>query len=92
MPKPLLKAPQLDPRPSRLPDPSPPRVAPWGQGDIEWADSPARLLHERLIETFAPPAPASADETLSPRMKLAILVGASAALWVVIGATVAVIV
>ncbi len=48
-----------------------------------WAESPARILHERLVQSFATPRP---DETLLPaRVRLAILLGSVTVLWSVIG-------
>ncbi|QKR99447.1 hypothetical protein F9288_07160 [Sphingomonas sp. CL5.1] len=60
-------------------------------GDLAWTASPARQLHDRLLESFSYPAAAAAEKTLSRRQRLAILVGATAFLWSLIGATAAAI-
>lgn len=91
MPKPLAKAIASAPIHSSAPYPHARSVAPIRDDAIEWAHSPARLLHERLIATFAPPLPQEPSETLSPREKLIILVGTSAALWLMIGIAVAMV-
>lgn len=44
------------------------------------ADSPARLLHQRLLETFAPPEPAAVDQWPGA-VRLAVILGASLVLW-----------
>ena len=67
------------------------RVLAIDEGSVEWAESPARLLHARLAATFVAPPPASMDEALSPRAKVAIMLGSTAFLWTVIIGTVAVI-
>lgn len=50
-----------------------------------WAESPARLLHERLVEAFAPEAE-TVDTRLSARTRLAVLVAATLLPWAVIAA------
>lgn len=52
---------------------------------IDWAESPARLLHERLAESFAPPEP-TADDRLPGAVRVAVILGSSLALWAMIGA------
>lgn len=67
-----------------------PQLLALGDGPVTWADSPARQLHARLAATFvAPPPPA--DDLLSPRAKLAIMVGSTAFLWAVVAMLVALI-
>ena len=55
--------------------------------DVTPTDSPARLLHERLVESFASPA-ARAETRLSGSARLAILCGSAALLWTAIGGAV----
>lgn len=78
------------PEPATEPLPVPPAGAiatPIGDGSVAWSESPARLLHDRLVATFVTPAaaPLPAGPVLSPRAKLGIVLGASAALWSLIG-------
>lgn len=72
---------------------SPPtaRVLAIDEGSVEWAESPARLLHARLAATFVTPPPSTTDETLSPRAKVAIMLGSTSFLWAVIVGTVVVL-
>ncbi|WP_419809253.1 hypothetical protein [Sphingomonas sp.] len=58
-------------------------IARWGDGAGP-VDSPARLLHQRLIESFEP-APSAARE-LSARTRLAIVSGAVLLPWIAAGA------
>lgn len=67
-----------------------PQVLALGDGPVAWADSPARQLHARLAATFVAPPPPM-DDTLSPRVKLAIMLGSAAFLWVLVIAAVAAI-
>ncbi len=52
---------------------------------IDWADSPARLLHERLVESFSLPEP-TADDRLPGAVRVGVIVGSSLLLWALIGA------
>ena len=61
-----------------------PEVVTLAEGDVAWAASPARDLHARLIESFAPVLPRP-DVVLSPRQRTLILVGSTALLWAAIG-------
>ncbi|MFM9827785.1 MAG: hypothetical protein ACKVOB_03445 [Sphingomonas sp.] len=54
---------------------------------IDWVESPARLLHERLVASYSRQAHV-ADEHLPGATRIAIILGASSALWVLIGAIV----
>lgn len=85
MPQPLAKSPLAAAPSSPVARPSSGPILPLGTDSVVWTESPARLLHERLVATFAPPVEAARPETLSPRAKLAILVGSSAMLWLAIG-------
>lgn len=82
--------------PDVTPVPAPPpaaRVLTIDEGPVEWAESPARLLHARLAATFVTPPPRpSSDDALSPRAKVAIMLGSTAILWAaLIGAVAAVV-
>ncbi len=57
-----------------------------GDGFLDGAASPARMLQERLLDVIEPARPA--DEKWAPRKTIAVAVGASAALWALIGLTV----
>lgn len=83
MPRPLAVTTEFASSPAR-PVPSAASVVSFGEERVDWAESPARLLHERLIATFSPPASPIVDDALPLRTKLAIIVGTSAALWAVI--------
>lgn len=65
-----------------LPLPDSPRVVALGAAPAERGGSPARALHEQLVDTFAP-APAATDR-LPPRTRLFVIVGAVAAPWAAI--------
>lgn len=83
-----LPAVEPDVAPVAAPPPAA-RVLTIDEGSVEWAESPARLLHARLAATFVAPPPPSMDEALSPRAKVAIMLGSTAFLWTVIIGTVA---
>lgn len=89
MPQPLAKGPHFEPMAAQPVDVSARLVAPLGTDQVQWSESPARLLHERLVATFVAPPPAPSPESFSPRVKLAILVSSSAILWIAIGAAIA---
>ncbi|MFW2850450.1 hypothetical protein ACM61V_00795 [Sphingomonas sp. TX0543] len=61
-----------------------PVVVTLGESDLAWAASPARQLHDRLVESFAAPA-AAPGTILSRRQRLLILAGSVALLWSMIG-------
>lgn len=86
MPMPALK--HVEPLRLRLPDPEPvePAVVAIDGATAAWAESPARQLHERLVQSFAAaPLPADDPQKLPARTRLAILVGSTALLWSAIG-------
>ncbi len=64
-------------------------------GSADWAESPARALHERLVETFGSPARhavvGEADDKWPGLARLAFIFGTSAALWGVIAFVVALV-
>lgn len=62
-----------------------PVIVTLGERDLAWAASPARDLHARLVESFAPVEP-RADVVLSLRQRTLVLVGSAALLWIAIGA------
>lgn len=70
----------------RLPEVEPvePAVVAIDGAEAVWAESPARVLHDRLVQSFAAPAPAD-PETLSAPVRLGILVGSVTVLWSAIG-------
>lgn len=69
------------------PAPRQPSVVVIEGGAATWVESPARLLHDRLVETFVSPDSHAADEVgvLPARTRLAILVGSVTILWSIIG-------
>ena len=70
--------------PDVTPIPAPPsaaRVLAIDEAAVEWAESPARLLHARLAATFVTPPASAVDEALSPRAKIAIMLVSTAVLW-----------
>ena len=87
MPMPALKP--VEPFKLHLPDPQPvePAVVAIGDNSATWAESPARLLHDRLLQSFATPA-VEDPQLLSAPARLAILLGSVSVLWSAIGATV----
>jgi len=89
MPQPAVKfdAEQLAPprRPARTASPAEPVIVTLGEGDVAWAASPARQLHDRLLESFSTPAPRPMA-VLSRRQRLLILAGSVIFLWSLIGA------
>lgn len=58
-------------------------VAPWGEA--EPGDSPARALHQRLIDSFEA-RPAAVDDRLPLQVRLAIVTAAILGPWLVGGA------
>lgn len=72
--------------PPQAPRPSEGDIVALADDDVAWAASPARALHDRLVESFAaadrPRGPAKA---LSPQARFAILIGSSLTLWAAIG-------
>ena len=79
MPMPAIKP--AEPFELRLPDAEPtPSVVPIDGTAAAWVESPARLLHDRLVQSFT--APQSAEPQLLPApARLAILAGSSVVLW-----------
>lgn len=67
-----------------------PVIVTLGEGDVAWAASPARQLHDRLLESFAAPA-VRAEMVLSRRQRLLILAGSVTFLWSLIGAALALV-
>ena len=57
-----------------------------GDDSVAWAESPARLLHDRLVQSFsAPEAVPEQILTLPVRTRLVIIFGSSTLLWTAIG-------
>lgn len=85
MPMPALK--HVEPFRLHLPDPEPvePAIVAIDGAAATWAESPARLLHDRLVQSFATPRIDDDPQLLPAPTRLAILVGSTAALWAVIG-------
>lgn len=73
-------------RPTRTESSTQPTLITLGEHDVAWAASPARQLHDRLLESFREPVRDS-PMVLSRRKRLAILGGSVALLWSLIGAT-----
>ena len=86
MPMPALKP--VEPFRLHLPDPEPvePAVVAIGHNPAIWAESPARVLHDRLLQSFSTPA-VEDPQLLSAPARLAILVGSVTVLWSAIGTT-----
>jgi len=72
-------------RPTRTEASTQPTLITLGEHDVAWAASPARQLHDRLLESFREPA-RDTPKPLSRRMRLAILGGSVTLLWSLIGA------
>lgn len=85
MPMPVLK--HVEPFRLHLPDPEPvePAIVAIDGATTAWAESPARLLHDRLVQSFATPSIDDDPRLLPAPTRLAILVGSTVALWVMIG-------
>ena len=69
------------------PAPRQPSVVIIDGGAATWVESPARLLHDRLVESFAAPENKANDavEVLPAGVRLAILLGSVTLLWSIIG-------
>ncbi|MFT3976818.1 MAG: hypothetical protein QM688_06865 [Sphingomonas bacterium] len=66
--------------------PASPVLVTLGEGDVAWTASPARQLHDRLLESFAAqPAPAVAEKVLPLGQRALILVASVTILWSLIG-------
>lgn len=63
----------------------PAQVVSVGDGAIEWSQSPARALHEQLLQSFGAQAPAR-DDRLPLRLRLAAIGAAVATPWIALGA------
>lgn len=72
-----------------LPLPAAPVVVAVGDAPVEWSASPARALHQQLLQSFGAPA-ASRPDRLPVGARLAIIGAAVMAPWVaIVGAWVA---
>ena len=69
------------------PAPRQPSVVIIDGGAATWVESPARLLHDRLVESFAAPEMKANDavEAFPAAVRLAILLGSVTFLWSIIG-------
>ena len=66
-----------------VPLPAAPQVIAVGDAPVAWTESPARALHEQLVQSFA--TPAARDDRLPLRARVAIIGAAVVAPWVAIG-------
>lgn len=71
-------------RPARGMPSAQPVIVSLGEGDFTWSASPARQLHDRLLQSFSEPTRPK-EAVLSRRQRLLILVGSVALLWSLIG-------
>lgn len=67
-----------------IPLPAAPLVVAVGDAPIEWSASPARALHEQLMQSFAAHPPVADDDRFPLRTRATIIVAASLVPWVVI--------
>ncbi len=66
--------------------PTSPVLVTLGEGDVAWTASPARQLHDRLLETFAAqPVPVAAEKVLPLSQRALILFASVTMLWSLIG-------
>lgn len=66
--------------------PASPVLVTLGEGEVAWTASPARQLHDRLLESFtAQPAPVVVEKVLPLGQRALILVASVTILWSLIG-------